>query len=106
MDSRKENDLQKWFHCQRRGHITKNCLSKQCSDSPKAVNTAVVVSTGTSSTLTTSIETYWMVASSTSLSRDCFIDCRCTTHISGHQSMLLSYTKYSLYTNIEKGFNG
>jgi len=82
---RKEKDLRKCFHCQRRGHVTENCLSKQRGDLPKYANTAAKASTEASatSTLTTSIENYWMVASSTASSSDWLIDCRCTTHISG-----------------------
>jgi hypothetical protein len=80
----KEKDIRKCFHSQRRGHTTENCLSKQRGDAPKAANTAAKATTETTSTLTTSIENYWVVASSTASSSDWFIHCRCTTHISGH----------------------
>ena len=36
----KEKNFRKCFHCQRRGHTTKNCLSKQRGDPPKAADTA------------------------------------------------------------------
>jgi len=62
-DDRNEKNLQKCFHCQRRGHITENCLRKQRGDPPKAADTAAKASTETSSTLTTLIKNYWMVAS-------------------------------------------
>jgi len=89
----KEKDFRKSFHRQRRGHTTENCLSQQHGDPPKAGDTAAKASTETTSTLTTSIENYWMVASSSASSSDCFIDCGCTTHISGHRSMFITYTE-------------
>jgi len=55
-DDRKEKNFQRCFHCQRRGHTTENCLSKQCSDPPMSADTAANASTETTSTLTTSIE--------------------------------------------------
>jgi len=69
-DDRKEKDLWMCFHCQRRGHITENCLSKQLGNPPKAADTAAKASTETTSTLTMSIENYWLVASSTASSSD------------------------------------
>ena len=54
----KEKDFRKCFHCQRRGHTTENCLSKQRGDPPKAADTVARASTKTTST-----ENYWMVAS-------------------------------------------
>jgi len=89
-NDRKEKDFQKCFHCQRRGHITENCLSRQRGDPPKAADTAAKASTETTSTLTTWIENYWMVASSNASSSDWFIDCRCTTLISGRRSMFIT----------------
>jgi len=56
-DDRKEKDFRKCFHCQRRGHTTENCLSKQRGDHPKSADTAAKESTET-----TSIENYWTVA--------------------------------------------
>jgi len=47
-----------------------------------------------------------MVASSSVSSSDCFIDCGCTTHISGHRSMCITYTEYPPNTKKEKGYNG
>jgi len=105
-DDRKEKDLRKCFHCQRRGHITENCLSKQRGDPPKAADTAAKGSTETTSTLTTSIENYWMVASSNASSSDWFIDCGCTTHISGRRSMFITYTEYPPNTKKVKGYTG
>jgi len=105
-DDKKEKDLRKCFHCQRRGHITENCLSKQRGDPPKAADTAAKASTETTSTLTTSIENYWMVASSNASSSDWFIDCGCTTHISGRRSMFITYTEYPPNTKKVKGYNG
>jgi len=100
-DDRKEKDFRKCFHCQRRGHTTDNCLSKQRSDPPKSADTAAKASTET-----TSIENYWMVASSNASSSDWFIDCGCTTHISSHRSMFITYTKYPPNTKMVKGYNG
>jgi len=100
-NDRKEKDFRKCFHCQRRGHTTENCLSKQRGDPPKAADTAAKASTET-----TSIENYWMVASSSASSSDWFIDCGCTTHISGRGSMLITYTAYPPNTNKVKGYNG
>jgi len=64
-DEKKEKDFRKCFHCQRRGHTTENCLSKQRGDPPQSADTAAKASTEASatSTLTTSIENFWMVAS-------------------------------------------
>jgi len=47
-----------------------------------------------------------MVASSSASSSDLFIDCRCTTHISGHRSMFITYTDYPPNARKVKGFNG
>jgi len=84
-DDRKEKDFRKCFHCQRRGHTTENCFSKQRGNSTKAANTAAKASTEASatSTLTTSIENCWMFASLNASSSDWFIDCGYTTDISG-----------------------
>ena len=82
-DDGKEKDLPKCFHCQLRGHITRNCLSKQRGDPTKAADTAAEASTETTSTFTTSIENYWMVPRSNTSSSDWLIHCGCTTHISG-----------------------
>jgi hypothetical protein len=89
-DDRKEKDFRKCFHCHRQGHTTKNCLSKQPDDPPKTADTAAKLSTDTTSTLTMSIENYWMVASSSGSSSDWFINCGCTTHISSHRSMFIT----------------
>jgi len=105
-DDRKEKDFRKCFHCHRRGHTTENCLSKQRGDPPKAADTAATAWTETTSTLTTSIENYWKVASSSASSSDWFIDCRCTTHISGRRSMFITYTEYPPNTKKVKGYNG
>jgi hypothetical protein len=95
-DDRKAKYFRMCFHTQWQGHITDNRLSKQCGDSPKSADTAAKPSTEASatSTLTTSIENYWMVASSTASSRDWLSDCGCTIHISGRRSMFITYTKY------------
>ena len=100
-DDRKEKDSRKCFHCQRRGHTTGNCLRKQRGNPPKSANTAVKASTET-----TSIENYWMVLSSNASSSDWFIDCGCTTHISGSRSMFITYTEYPANTKKVKGYNG
>jgi hypothetical protein len=104
----KEKDFGKFFQCQQRGHTTENCLSKQRCDPPKSTNTTANTSTERSaaSTLTTSIETYWMVASSAVSSIDWFINCGCTTHISGGQSMLITYTNYPPNAKNVNGYNG
>jgi len=107
-DDRKEKNLSSCSHCQRREHITENCLSKQHGNPPKAADTAAKTSTEASatSTLTTLIENYWMVASSSASSRDWFIDCGCMTHISGHRSIFITYTEYPPNTRKVKGSNG
>jgi len=104
-NDRKEKDFRKCFHCQRRGHTTENCLSKQRRDPPKAADTAAKALTETTSTVTTTIENYRMVASSNALSSDWFIDCGCTTHISGHRSMFITYTEYPPNPKKVKGYN-
>jgi hypothetical protein len=106
-DERKEKDFRKCFLCQRRGHTTENCLSKQRGDPPKSADTAATASTEAlaTSTITTSIENYWMVASSSASSSDWFIDCGCTTHIYGHRSMFINYTEYPRNTKKVKGYN-
>jgi hypothetical protein len=100
-NNRKEKDFRKCFHCQRRVHTTEKCLSKHRGDPPKAAETAAKASTET-----TSMENYWMVASSSALSSDWFIDCGCTTYISGHRSMFITYTEYPPNTKNVKGYNG
>jgi hypothetical protein len=104
-NDRKEKDFRKCVHCHRRGHTTENCLSKQRGDPPKADDTAAKALTEASATSTfmTSIENYCMVASSSGSSSDWFIDCGCTTHISGHRSMFITYTEYSPNTKKGKG---
>jgi len=74
-DDRKDKNFRKCFHYQWRGHITDNYLSKQRGNPPKAANTAAKASADTPSTLTTSIENSWMVASSNASSSDWFMDC-------------------------------
>jgi hypothetical protein len=105
-NDRKEKDFRRSFHCQRRGHPIENCSSKQCSNPSMSADTAANASTVTTSTLTNSIENYWKVASSNASSRDWFIDCGCTTHISGHQSMFIAYTQYRPNTQKVNGYNG
>jgi len=63
-------------------------------------------STKTTSTLTTSIENYWMVASPNAIATHRIAHCGNMTHISGYQSLLLSYTVSSPNTMIVKGYNG
>jgi hypothetical protein len=84
-DDRKEKDFRMCIHCQRPGHTTENCWSKQHGDSPKTADTSAKASTDALATsiLTTSIKNYWIVASSNASSSDWFIDCGYTTHISG-----------------------
>jgi len=107
-NDRKEKDFRKCSHCQRRGHTTENCWSKQRGDPPKSADTAAKASTeaSASSTLTTSIENYWMVASSSASSSDWFIDCGCTTHISSRQSMFITFTENPPNTKKAMGYNG
>jgi hypothetical protein len=104
----KEKDCRKCFHCQRRGHTTENCLSKQRGDPPKSADTAIKASTEelATLTLTTSIENNWRVAPSRASSSDWFIDCGCTTHIPGRQSMFITYTESRPNTKQVKGYNG
>jgi hypothetical protein len=47
-DDKDENNIRKSVHCQRQGHTTENCLSKQCGDPPKYADTAAKASTETS----------------------------------------------------------
>ena len=105
-DDRKEKDVRKCFHCQRPGHTAENCLSKQCGDPPNAAGTASKASTETTSTLTTSIENYWMVASSSVSSSEWLIECGCATHISGCRSMFITCNEYLPNMKKVKGFNG
>jgi hypothetical protein len=105
-NDRNEKDFLMFFNCQLRGYTTENCTSKQCGDSPIAADTAAKASTETASTLTTSIENYWMVASSNPSFSDWFINWGCTTHISGHRSMFITDTKYPLNTKKVKGYIG
>jgi len=103
-NDRKQNNQRKCFHCQLVGHITENGLSKQCGDPQKAADTEAKAPTKPSatSTLTTSIENQWMAASSNASSSDWIINCRCTTHLSGHQSMFITIYKISFkYTECE-----
>jgi len=106
-DDRKQMDFQMCCHCQRRGHTTENCLSKQRGGPPKAADNATKASTEAlaTSTLTMSFENFWMVGSSSASSSDWFIDCRWTTHISGRWSMFITYTKYPPNTKKVKGYN-
>jgi len=105
-DDRKEKDFRKCFHCQRRGHTTANCLSKQRGHPPKSADTAAKASTETTLTLTTSIENNWMVASSDASSSVWFIGCGCRTPISGRRSMFITYSEYPPNTQKVKGYNG
>jgi len=105
-NNRKEKDLRKCLHCQRRGRITENHLCKQRGNPPENAHTAAKASTETTSTLTTSIENYWMAASLKASSSDWFIHSGCTTHISGRRSMFITYTKYLLNTQTGKGYDG
>jgi len=107
-NDRKEKDIRKCFHCQRRGHTTEHCLSKLRGNPPKSADIAAETLTkgSASSTLTTSIENYWMVASSSASSSVWFFDCGCTTHISGCRSMFITYTEYPPNTKKAKGYNG
>jgi hypothetical protein len=105
-DDRKEKNFRKCFHYLRRGHTTENCLSNQCGDPPKAADMAAKPSTETSSTLMTSIENNWMVASSSASSSNWFINCGCTTHISGRRPTFVTYTEYPPKTKKVKGYNG
>jgi hypothetical protein len=93
-NDRKEKDFRNCFHCTWQGHTTENCLSKQRGNPPKATDNAAKASTDTASTLTTSIENYWMVASTSASSSDWLIDCGCMTHISGHRSKFITYPEY------------
>jgi len=72
-----------------------------------AANTAATASTEasteTTSTLPTLIVNDQLEASTNRLVRDCFIDCRCMTGISGHQSLLTTYTEYPSNPKMGKG---
>jgi len=46
-----------------------------------------------------------MVGNSNGTFSDWFIDCRCTTHISGPQAMVITYTEYPPNTREVKGYN-
>jgi hypothetical protein len=62
-DDSKGKNVQKCTHCQRRGHITKNSLSEQRCDPPRATDAAPKALTETTSTLTTLTENYGKVDS-------------------------------------------
>jgi hypothetical protein len=80
-------------------------MSNQRGDPPKDANNVAKVLTKTTSTITTSIENYSKVVSSTASLRDSVIDCRCTTHIWGHHLMFITHTVYPPYTNKVKKYN-
>jgi hypothetical protein len=61
---RKDSVPAKSIQCQRRSYITKNCVSTQTSNPALAAATGVEALTQTMSTLTTSIENYWIVVCS------------------------------------------
>jgi hypothetical protein len=107
-DERKAKDFRKCFHCQQQAHTTENCMSKQRGDPRSSTDTAVKASTEASatSTHTTSIGNYWMVGSSSAVSRYWFIDCGCKTHISGRRAMFIIYTEYPPHMKNMKGYNG
>jgi len=46
-----------------------------------------------------------MVASYNALSSDWFIDCRCITHFSSHQTMFISYTESPVIMKNVRKFN-
>jgi hypothetical protein len=104
----KEKDFRKCCHCQQRGHTTENCLSKQRGDPPKSADIAAKASTEASatSTLTISIENYWMVASSHDSPSNWLIDYGCMTHISDCRSMFLTYIEYPPNRRKLKEHNG
>jgi len=103
---RNENDQRMTFNCQWRGYITKNCLSKQCSNSPKATSTAAEALTATTSTLTTLIKNNLMMASWNASASDLFINCRCKTNISLDWSMFIRYAKYAVMRTKVKASDG
>jgi hypothetical protein len=63
-NDRRENDLWKCLHRQRQGHLTENHMSKKRSHPTKSADAQAKASTEAlaTSTLTTSIENYWVVA--------------------------------------------
>jgi hypothetical protein len=69
-NDRKEKDFRKCFHWQPQGNTTENCLSKQRSNPSKSAVTAANASTEPTSTLPTSIENYWIGASTSASSSD------------------------------------
>jgi hypothetical protein len=71
-----------------------------------ATGTAAKSSTENTSTLTTSIVNYLIVASSTPSFCDQFINCGCMMHISGPRLIIITYTEYPPNTKKEKRFNG
>jgi len=73
--------------------------SKGCRHCSKSID-------GDYLTISTSIENYWMVASLCASSSDWFIDYGCTTQISGHRSMFITYTENPLNTKKVKEYNG
>jgi hypothetical protein len=104
----KQKDFRKCFHCQRGGHTTENCLSKQLGNPPKSADTAANPSTEAlaTSAVTTSIENHWIVGSTSASSSNRFIDCGCTTHISGHRSIFITYTECPPNAKKVMGYNG
>jgi len=98
-DDRKENDQQNWFHCQKRGHITKNCIRKQHGNPHVATDADYICSADFNRNI-------WTAGSSDARSSDWFIDCVCMTHISGHRSICVTYTNYPANIKMVKGQNG
>jgi len=105
-NDRKDTDFLNNFHCQQRGLTTENCLSNQPSDPPMSANTTGKALTLTASTLTTSIENYWMVASLNASSSDWFVECGCTTHISGRRLFFSTDSDYPPHAKKVNGYNG
>jgi hypothetical protein len=105
-DDTKEKNFQKCLHCQRQGHTTENCSSKQPGDPPKAADTTTKASAWAASTLTIWIKNYLMVASSNAFSSNWLIDCGVTTHISGGRLMFITFTEYPPNRKKVKQYSG
>jgi len=98
-DDRIDRDQRKFFHYHQRGYITKNCMGKQYGNPLYGANTAAKALTEPTSTITTLIKNDLMVPSSNTSCSMWFVDCRCTTYISGSRLLFITYPDYAANRN-------
>lgn len=96
-------------HCQKKGHVIKNCHSKKRGDAaaPKPDQRKNSDTAATAAAATETVDNFWMALPSgahTSIS-DWYVDGGCTTHICGDRAQFSHYTAYSPGSRKVKGFN-